>query len=68
MDEITAPGEYIPYDSPEYVRDEQGNIKIYNPEPAPPILGHMNNYYSSEPLLKELADIKESLKQILDKL
>ena len=64
---------YIPYDSPEYERDEQGNIKIYNPESGPGpefTFSYKLNGVPSEllPLLTELMEIKGLLKQILNKL
>lgn len=60
---------FIPYDSPEYERDEYGNIKIYNPEPEPTYWYSYNGPApESLPLLNELTEIKNLLKQILNKL
>lgn len=34
MPELTNDPDFVPYDSPDYERDEHGNIKIYDPEPT----------------------------------
>ncbi len=60
---------FIPYDSPEYERDENGNIKIYNPEPELSFSYKLNGLPSELlPLLSELIEIKSLLKQTLETL
>lgn len=66
---LTADPNFIPYNSPEYERDEYGNIKIYNPDPNPQAIWQMSGGYSPpEPSIVELREIKDLLKQILNKL
>lgn len=60
--------DYIPWDSPDYERDEHGNIKIYNPEPEPALVFTTGGYSPPEPLMVELMEIKSLLKQILKRL
>ncbi len=67
MVELNTAG-FIPYDSPEYERDEHGNIKIYNPEPELNFSYKLNGLPSDFwPLLTELTEIKNLLKQMLNK-
>jgi hypothetical protein len=82
MPEIISDTNFTPWDSPEYERDEHGNIKIYDPEPealdayheSPYYAGHRYqnpppfNYSLPKPLIVELMEIKELLEQILTKL
>lgn len=70
MAEVTSDPNFIPWDSPDYERDAQGNIKIYNPEPDPDlnlVFTH-GGYAPPDPLIVELREIKGLLKQILGKL
>lgn len=70
MTELTNDPDFIPYDSLDYERDEHGNIKIYNPEPEPDrnLVFTTGGYSPPEPLIVELREIKDLLKQILNKL
>ena len=61
--------DFTPWDSPDYERDAAGNIKIYNPEPEPNYSYTFRGLpFESMPLITELTEIKNLLKQILNKL